>query len=222
MNTSFSPLVRHTSGRPLRLGGGLALVLTALCGPLAVPMARAAAPSPAMTAARALIAAHSYRMIDTSYIGVTTLVLVRHDSAVRLDTKTTASGVTTEYVDTGQHTCMRIATSPWTCTSDSHAKDYNDLSIVVGPLGGNPVEGGAHYTAAGMQMRQGQACQRYTYMGTTNTGSTRVTGKLTLWLAAATQRPVELDDQSSLTGFSTTIWSNWNDPHLTTPAVPAS
>jgi len=221
MNTSFSPPVRHTSGRPLRLGG-LALVLTVLCGPLAVPIARAAAPSPAMTAARALIAAHSYRETTVSDIGKTTVVVVRHGSAVRIDTRMTTSGVTTEYVDTGQHICMRIATSPWTCTSDSHAKDYSNLSIVVGPLGGDPQEGGAHYTAAGTQMRQGQACQRYTYMTTTNTGSTRVTGKLTLWLAAATRRPVELDDQSSLTGFSTTIWSNWNDPHLTTPAVPAS
>jgi hypothetical protein len=212
------------------------------------PFASAAPPTPIAQAAQALGHAQSYRAdlvttyrsspSESVYTNTTTVVAVRHGKAWALyivQTMPGASGHTTmkETVDTGVQACTRLTgrTGAWDCHPTSLVR--RDIDAEYSSFTQPPAAG--FYTGAaplGRKMVRGQRCVGYRkILSQTAASGHTMRDVLTLWVTAAAPRMVEQDITATLslghghallTAATTLSWSNWNDPTLTIPSIPAS
>jgi hypothetical protein len=189
--------------------------------------------------AQALARVHGYQVsMQTASAGygsplaaTSTGIVVHRGQTLRLHLTTTMHGAgqvsRLEEVFTGTHLCLRLGgRSAWTCSalpSSALARLQGvDPAQMAKALGL-----GQRYVAVGRRIRQGQACLGYRFSLTAG----GLHGYGTLWIARATELPIEEDTVSRLAlrpgappmvVRTTQLWSRWNDPRLAIPSVPAS
>lgn len=216
------------------LGAGVALSTLTLAGTAG---ASAAAPSPLPGLSRALNNASSYQ-VDLTITGASsgkitgTVVVLRHDgknSAHLILHAPPGSGTMTslDAVISGSRVCIKQGPSPsapYQCvTSPAAAARINlDPSATFQRAGVSTT-----FTPAKPKMVLGQQCSGYTF--TVTSKGARAHG--ILYVNPTNGRPREEDvtttAAASTTGKTTTvktiaIWSNYDDPALTIPTVPAA
>ncbi len=213
-------------------------------------LARAAVPAVLHQLDQALAAAQSFKLVVdqrtanmvggmmSSHAEITTthtaIVAVRHGTTLRLyasvATKTgSAPQTVTGFVYTGKHACFQpAANAPWTCAMPpAMATAYLDTMTPWHALArpGTQVQ----FSALGDRVIQGLRCVGYRFSGLARAGQTSTHG--VLWVSSTTLRPVEFQTISSMPGPAgstqngdslQSVWSRWNDPTLTIPAVGAS
>ena len=236
----------HTATHRIAYCCAMGALLLGLAGSDA-SLARAAAPAVLHQLDQALTAAHSFKLVvdqrTTNMVGgmmssraeITTthtaIVAVRHGTTQRLyvsvATKTgSAPQTVTGFVYTGTHACFKpAANAPWSCAMPpAMATAYLDTMTPWHALTrpGTPVR----FSALGDSVIQGLRCVGYRFSSPARAGQTSTHG--VLWVSSTTLRPVEFQTSSSMPGAAgstqngdslQSVWSRWNDPALTIPAV---
>jgi len=201
--------------------------------------AHAAAPSPLPLLSQALNGVARYQ-VDLTIRGASTGTITGTVVVVRKDGKNQAhvtlttpagSGATTtvDAVVAGARVCVKQAAGqPYQCiTSPTVAAQINlDPSSTFQRAGVS-----THFTPAGTKVVLGKLCTGYAFTLT----STSVRAHGTLYLNATNGRPREEDvtttattaatattPAKTVTATTTALWSRYDDPTLTIPAVPAS
>lgn len=221
---------------PRRRAYGAAALLLLYAGIAGNRTAHAATPQPLSAMARAVSAARGYRATITISIGANspqstsnridaTVVRQGHLTRLYMLISTTSGGLAslTEFVSTGKHACLRQGSQgQWLCESLSgSAAALLDLSPQQAL---NRFAQGARFASTGSRVVRGQRCDGYLL----TTAAPKLHTRSTLYIAIGTHRPVQESSTMVSTGFASTTsqttitWSNWNDPHLRIPPVPAS
>lgn len=234
----------HSTSRPLILTvATLALLgVQAMTSPSAARASQAGTSIPPvyMQMVNAMTSAQSYKLVSDSTVngGASTritIVSVRHGNLflryMATDTTIGAKHMIGQLVFTGTHVCYRQSSAgAWNCrmpatTVASYAAASSMDPRTLAALG---VHMSIQMAPAGSKVVQGQMCMGYSITSTT-TSSYTITTHGTYWRNTATGRPVEMDTAGAYSLGSTkntiaskVVWSNWNDPTLTIPTVPAS
>ena len=194
----------------------------------------AIAPPPLRDMARALIAAHSYRIVFRTSQTINNSVIIINTAVVRHGTTAQtyamiASGMhgqkprlLTEHIETGTQECDRATrAAPWQCTPWPRATHASLVRLVQ-----NPTLRGLHWVMAPESIVHGQLCRSYR---TTWQPAAGVRTQARLWIARASGRPVEVTtttvgSATSAGGKTTTntttetaTWSEWNSSALRIP-----
>lgn len=191
-------------------------------------------PSPLHQMAHALAAVHRYRTVINVSMGSrggamtrirTDTITVRHGTSFETYTVVTQAmagqTATQEIVQTGTQQCIRPnRTGSWHCSAASPTGigGMSDAQLSQTLQG---LASGVKWTPAGDKNVDGQPCMGYR-AASSGDGQTRE--RVTLWIARAAHRPVELraTTSSAIPGNQQTMtvtWSGWNDPSLAIPSI---